>query len=124
MALVLVKGVIFQCSHAGQTKLSDGSAKLTVNNSGVITSGMEQGISFGPGPDNLSPCTNTTTSSPPVLAPCQITAPAGVGVASKLTVGGVGVLLDSANGLTTNTQGAPPGTWKIANAGQTLLTAV
>jgi hypothetical protein len=52
-----------------------------------------------------------------------ISAPASSGVATKLTVGSTGVLLDSAQGTTTNTQGATPGTWSISSAGQTKLTA-
>jgi len=106
------------------TKLTSGNAKLTVDGNAVITSGMEVGVSFAPGPDNVSPCTNQTTTTPPVLAPCMIAARASSGVASKLTIGGVGVLLDSASGNTTNTQGAPPGTWSVASAGQSLLTAI
>lgn len=121
MAFVLVAGAIFACSHSGQTKLGSGDSKLTVSGNAAITFGMEQGISFGPGPDNISPCTNVTPANAP--APCTITAPASGGVATKLTVGGTGVLLDSATGVTANTQGAPPGTWSISSAGQSLLTA-
>ncbi len=123
MAYVLVSEAIFQCSHGGMTKLGSGNSKLTVGGNPVVTSGMEVGISFAPGANTTSPCTNATTTSPPVLAPCLISAPASSGVATKLTVGSTGVLLDSAQGTTTNTQGATPGTWSISSAGQTKLTA-
>jgi len=68
---------------------------------------------------------NVTTSSPPSPAPC-ITQPDISGLAAKLSVGGIPVLLDSAAGTTlpkVTPAKNPTGTWSVADSGQTKLTA-
>jgi hypothetical protein len=122
MAQVLVAGGILQCSHQGQVKLSGGDARLNVSGQGAITFGMEVGISFAPGsPGMVSPCpfTDPKSGSP---SPCTATMAAISGSSTLLTVGGTPVLLDSANGIATNTAD-PSATWKVSNAGQTLMSS-
>jgi hypothetical protein len=119
MAMVVVKGAIIKCSHGGQLKLSSGDSKLEVDGSGAVTSGMEAGLAFAPGgPDVVAPCPYTTPAG--VTSPCSSTTPATQGTSTKLTVGGMAVLLDSAQGQTIN---VPPGTWSVTNAGQSKLEA-
>jgi hypothetical protein len=55
-----------------------------------------------------------------VPVPC-VTSPAAAGLAVKLAVGNTPVLLDSASGQTVNA--VSPGTWSVADAGQTKLEA-
>jgi hypothetical protein len=120
MAQVLVAGGTLQCSHAGQVRLSGGDSRLSVSGKGAITFGSESGLSFAPGaPGVTSPCpfTDPKSGSP---SPCAATLPATSGTARLLSVGGVPVLLDNASGNATNTAD-PSATWKVAAAGQSLL---
>jgi len=119
MAMVLVKGAIIQCSHGGQLQLTSGDSRLTVNDNGAVTFGMEAGLTFGspsaPVPGMVSPCTSQVQG---VFGPC-VTSPATAGQATKLSVGNVPALLDSAQGTTVCATGA--GTWSVSSAGQTKL---
>jgi hypothetical protein len=126
MGLVLVRGAIIQCSHGGQLKLSVGDARVTVHGNGVVTSGMENGLTFGSPvasvPDMVLPCTAQTPTTPPQFQPCVTAAAAPAGLARKLTVGDQPVLVDTATGTTVS--GAGPGTWKVSDPGQTILQAI
>jgi hypothetical protein len=121
MAMILVKGAIIQCTHGGQLKLGTGDSRLTVDGNGAVTFGMEAGLTFGSAavsvPGMISPCSAVVpaTGQP---QPC-VTAPAIAGQATKLTVGNIPVLLDSAQGTTVS--GAGPGTWSVSSAGQSKL---
>ncbi len=117
---VVVSGGIIECSHGGQIKLSGGSSQLEVSAAQAITFGLEAGLSFAPGaPGVVSPCPKLTTTTPPSPSPCT-SSPATAGVSTLLVIGGVGVLLDNANGLAVNAVD-PSATWSIASSGQTLL---
>ncbi len=122
MGLVVVQGAVIQCTHGGELKLMTGDARLVAGQNGVVTSGMEVGLTFGsaaaplPG---LAPCTAVTPGGTP--SPCVTAAALPAGLAVKLTVGNLAVLLDSASGLTAS--GAGPGTWSVSNAGQQKLEA-
>ncbi|GKQ37932.1 hypothetical protein [Streptomyces sp. A012304] len=124
MPLVLVAGAVLQCSHGGQTKLTTGDPRVTVQGQGVVSSGMEAGFQFGaaekPVPGMITPCTGRSPDgSTPV--PCLIAAPAPpAGLTAKLTVGGRPVLLATASGTTVS---GVPGTWKVSDPGQTVLEA-
>lgn len=125
MGTVLVAGAIIKCSHGGSCKLSKGNSKLTIGGNDVITSGMEVGISFAPGsPGVVVPCPKLANAgTPPPPSPCTATiATTPSGVATKLTVDGVGALLDGASGQTVNAND-PAATWSVDSAGQTLLKA-
>jgi len=124
MPNVVVEGGFLECSHGGKTKITSGNQKLKINNSAVVTLSMEVGYAFQPfgsppTPDNPAPCPIQTTSTPPVSTPCTATLAATTGISTKITVDGLGVLLDSASGNTMNV--TSPGTWSISSAGQTVL---
>jgi hypothetical protein len=117
MAKVLVVGGLIQCSHGGTVKLLQGDPRLTIASSAAITFGMESGLSFVPGaPGVVVPCPNPGPVNP---APCTATLPATAGVSTLLTVGNLGVLLDSAQGQTVNP--VAPATWSVASAGQAIV---
>jgi hypothetical protein len=126
MGTVLVQGAVIQCPHGGQLRLTSGDTRLTVAGRGVVTSGMEAGLTFGspqtPVPGMVSPCTaQTRVPPPPVFVPCVTAAALPSGLATKLTVGSLPVLLDSASGATVSGQG--PGTWSVSDPGQQKLEA-
>jgi hypothetical protein len=122
--MVVVQGAVIKCSHGGQLKLLTGDARLTVTQNGAVTSGMEAGLTFGspqvPVPGMISPCNAKAPNGAP--APC-VTAATLVGLATKLTVGNVPVLLDSASGPTVTAAATGPGSWSVGNAGQQKLEA-
>jgi hypothetical protein len=127
MGMILVKGAVIQCPHGGQLELTTGDARLTVTRNGALTSGMEAGLKFGspqtPAPGTISPCNAQTVPStmPPTYIPCITSATLPAGLAMKLTVGNVPVLLDSASGPTVSATG--PGTWSVKSPGQQKLEA-
>jgi hypothetical protein len=118
MPNVVVAGGVIQCKHGGQIQFSSGASQLQVSGSGAITFGMEAGLSFKKGaPGVTTPCPEETASSAP--SPCT-SSPATAGVSTLLTVGGVGVLLSSAQGLCVN-PADPSAKWSIASPGETVL---
>ncbi len=120
MPNVVVAGAVLACSHQGQTRLSAGDGRLTVDGQAAVVSGQEAGISFATGsPGVLVPCPLTTNAGP---SPCTATLAATSGVSTKLTVGALGVLLDTATGSATNPQDVSA-SWKISDPGQRKLTA-
>jgi hypothetical protein len=125
MGKVLVQGAVIQCTHGGQLKLMTGDARLSVTQNGALTSGMEAGLTFGspqaPVAGMISPCSAQTPTAPPAFAPCVTAATLPPGLAQKLTVGNLPVLLDSASGPTVS--GAGPGSWSVSSAGQQKLEA-
>ncbi len=113
---VVVAGGIIKCSHGGQIQFSGGTSQLQVSGSGAITSGMEAALSFASGKPGVTvPCQKMTSTTPP----CK-SSPAAGGVSTLLTVGGVGVLLSSAQGPCANLAD-PSATWSIASPGETVL---
>jgi hypothetical protein len=125
--MVLVKGAVIECPHGGQLELATGDARLSVTQNGAVTSGMEAGLTFGspqaPAPGAISPCSAQTVPAtiPPTYIPCVTSATLPGGLAMKLTVGNIPVLLDSASGPTVSATG--PGTWSVKNPGQQKLEA-
>jgi hypothetical protein len=117
MANVVVLGGVIECSHGGQVRLASGDSWLDVDGNDIIVQGQEVGLSFAPGsPGVISPCTFTTPAGN--VSPCTATQAATTGISTELTVGGLGVLLDTAGGVATNT---PPVTWSVQSAGQSKL---
>lgn len=118
MPNVVVVGGIIQCKHGGMVKLLQGDNRLEIADAAALAAGMEATLSFAPGaPGVLIPCPLPSASGP---SPCAATVGATAGVSTQLTVGGKGVLLDTASGLATNPND-PAATWSIAMAGQTLV---
>ncbi|MEE4420262.1 hypothetical protein [Streptomyces bugieae] len=126
MSFVLTEGAVLQCSHGGRTSLTTGNPTVTVKGHGVVTAGAEVGFQFGaadrPVPGMIAPCpVRTPDGSSPL--PCTIAAPTTpAGTAKKLMVGGTPVLLDTASGVTVSSPA--PGTWSVADPGQTILEAI
>ncbi|MEV3912618.1 hypothetical protein [Streptomyces canus] len=125
MPLVLTQGAVLQCSHGGQLKPDcPGDSNVTVKQRGVLTSGAEAGLTFGaaeaPVPGMVVPCPAKTPTGTP--QPCVTTPTTPVGLAVKFTVGGKPALLATAIGITAS--GLGPGTWSVADPGQTLLEAI
>jgi hypothetical protein len=120
MANVVVASGVLSCSHQGRARLSSGDSRLTVDGQAAVVRGQEIGISFATGsPDVLVPCPFSTNAGP---SPCAATIAATAGISTKLTVGGLGVLLDTASGKATNPQDASA-KWSVADPGQRKLTA-
>jgi len=116
MPKILVAGATIKCKHGGLIGLTGGATAMKISSAGVLTKGAENGLSFAAG---APPCPMTTPAGAP--SPCT-TMPATAGVSTKVSVGTVGVLLDSATGPATNPQD-PAATWSVVNAGQSLVDA-
>jgi hypothetical protein len=113
---VVVQGGSLACSHSGTATVTSGSTRLTVGALGVLLSGTESGLSF-------PACQNKTTTQTPSPAPC-VSEAATAGRATKLTVGGIRVLLAATGPTHPSVEPALVGTWSVKTAGQTKLTAV
>jgi hypothetical protein len=111
MAAVLTTAATVMCSHGGTVQLSASQHKLTVAGQPVLVDGDLVGAT-------VSGCGQPSSQS---TSPCMTTTSMIAGAALKLTAGGNGVLLKSANGITDS---LPPGTWSVSDAGQSKLTAV
>jgi hypothetical protein len=115
---VAVLGGTLQCGHAGNIAVTTAKARLKVGGADVLLTGEEVGLTF-------VTCQNKTTTTTPAPSPCLSQA-VTAGTSTKLTVGGVPVLLASATGttvpsVTPSTTG--PFTWSVSAAGQSKLTA-
>lgn len=115
---VAVLGGTLKCGHSGIATITTAKARLKVSGTDVLLKGEEVSLAF-------ATCPNQTTTTTPVPSPCLSQA-VTAGTATKLTVGGVPVLLGSATGttvpsVTPSTTG--PFTWSVGAAGQSKLTA-
>ncbi|MGZ3196530.1 MAG: hypothetical protein ACXU60_05465 [Croceibacterium sp.] len=121
MPNVVVAGGLIQCSHQGIVKLSGGDARLAIAGAAALTAGMEAGLSFAIGaPGVVTPCPLPAPSGPPSSSACNATFAATAGLSSQLTIGDLGVLLDTASGRAANANDVNA-TWSIAQAGQTIV---
>jgi hypothetical protein len=100
------------CIHQGKALLTAGQSKLKVSGALALVDGDIAKATLSPGT-----CANVGAG----LVPCTVLSPLPGGVAAKLTVGGLGVLLAD---LTGNTNSTAPGTFRVEDAGQTRLRAV
>jgi hypothetical protein len=107
-------------AHGG-TVAKTSTAKLTVNGAAVLANRVQPPIGLGA----VTGCANPP--NPPTTIPCSMVATVTAGVANRLTVGGVAVLLETLKGTTLGTPPAPaavpPGTLS-ATANQNRLTAI
>jgi hypothetical protein len=122
MGNVVVAGAIIQCSHKGLVKLAGGDGRLQIAGAAALTSGMEAGLSFKSDASGVvAPCLFPFLPAPnPGSSPCTGTIAATAGVSKQLTIGGLGVLLDTASGQAINPND-PAATWSIAEAGQAIF---
>ena len=113
MSSALTESSTVACGHQGQAQLRAGQSKLTVGGSKVLVDGDLSGAM-------LSGCT-TPTNPVTGTKQCLTVSSALGGVATKLTVGGKGVLLDQIAG---TTDGLPAPNWSVQSANQTKLQTV
>jgi hypothetical protein len=131
-APAVVAGGTLLCGHAGEIAVAAVSPRLTVGATGVLLLGQEAGLPFAPSipapPPPVRPCLHLTTDNPPKPAPCVTKAAVAGSPATKLTVGGVAVLLATTTGTTTtpvpNAAPPPDSTWSVSDPGQSRLRAV
>ena len=107
---------IAPCGHNGSLNPVPSQSKLTVGGAPVLVDGDLVGTAISGCATVADP--NTTS------VPCTLTTSALSGVATKLTVGGKGVLLENVQGQTSGTCGGATQTWRVADAGQSQLTAI
>jgi hypothetical protein len=100
------------CGHQGKAVLTAGQSKLTISGAPALVVGDMQKATLVP-----ASCTNVG----PGLLPCVALSPLPGGVASRLKVDGLGVLLADLKGTTSST---PPSTFRVSDAAQTRLRAV
>jgi hypothetical protein len=107
-------------AHGG-TVAKTSTAKLTVNGSAVLANRVQPPRGLGA----VAGCTNP--ANPPTTIPCSKVSTITAGAATRLTVDGVAVLLETLKGTTLGTPPAPaavpPGTLS-ATANQNRLTAI
>jgi hypothetical protein len=117
MSAVLTVQSAVSCPHQGKVTVPIPSqARLHVGGLSVLTSG----VTFTP----IANCT-TVTSVPSGTAQCLAVKTVTGGQATKLSVGGTQVLLETLAGTTTGvTPAEPTGPVLTASAGQTRLRAV
>jgi hypothetical protein len=116
MSAVLTKESTLQCAHSGAVKLIPTQTKLTVAGNAVMVDGDLSGAP-------ISGCLTVTDPNTSALT-CLTVVSASGGVATKLKVGGKGVLLQDVSGQTNGTVGGTPQTWSVKDAGESKLTAV
>lgn len=128
---VVVAGGKLLCGHAGLIAVVAVSTRLTVGAKGVLLLGKEKDLAFlppTPPPPPLTPCTHVTMDNPPKPAPCITKAATTATLATKLTVGGIAVLLKTTTGTTTTIVPNPvlpkDSTWSVSDPGQTRLLAM
>ena len=110
MPKVLTEGATVKCIHQGTVQVSASQSKLKVGGKAVLVMGDLDG----------KPVSGCTNQGAPGQVPCTTTVAMSAGASTKLKVGGLAALLDTALG-TTNS--SPPGTFSVQAAGQTELAA-
>jgi len=115
MSAVLTEGSTLVCAHQGTVKLTATQSKLKIAGKAALVDGDLTAAL-------ISGCTTVTDVNTGALQ-CQTVASASGGVATKLKVGGRGVLLEEINGQTSGTVGGTPQTWSVQSPGQSKLKA-
>lgn len=113
MPSALTESSTLACGDQGTLQLRAGQSKLTVNGSKVLVMGDLNGA-------DVSGCTTVTNTNTGTKQCLKVLTALG-GVATKLTVGGQGVLLETITG---TTDGLPVPAWTVQSAGQTKLQAM
>ena len=128
MALVMTQASTITCApatataHGGKVGAAS-TAKLSVNGALVIPA-LVQPLPAGPnGLGAIAGCKTLTATSPPSKTCLHVATILPASAATKLTVSGVGVLLDTVNGTTDGSIGPAIGSLS-GTANQTRLTAV
>ncbi len=116
MPAVLTESSTVTCGHGPASVSTQGQSKLTVANARVLAQGGVAGKA-------VSGCVTQDDTNTGTLK-CRLVAAVTTGAASKLTIGGAPVFLDTLAGTTNGNLGAPPPPPISATAGQTKLTAL
>lgn len=116
MAYVITEQSTVQCGHQGTVSLTASQSKLKIGGAAALVDGDLAG-------KTIAGCITVTDPNTGALQ-CQTVASAIAGVATKLTVGGKGVLLENIQGQTSGTVGGTPQTWSVTAAGQNQLQTV
>ena len=116
MPSVLTESSKVACAHGGSVQLHAGQSKLSVGGSKVLVDGD---LTLA----TVAGCGTVTDPNTSTLQ-CASVASALGGVATKLKVGGRGVLLETIAGQTTGTVGGTPQTWSVQSAVQTKLKTI
>jgi hypothetical protein len=115
--LVLTEQSTVVCADQAAVQKTAGQSKLTVAGAPVLVDGDLNGASVSACPTVTDPMTGQIK--------CAAVASVIGGVATKLKVGGKGVLLETVAGQTNGAlPGGAPKTWSVQSAGQTRLTTV
>jgi hypothetical protein len=113
---VLTEQSTVVCLNQGAVQKTAGQSRLKVSNALVLVDGDLSG-------KTISGCT-TVTNAQAGNKQCTTTAPPPGGVATKLKVGGKGVLLETVQGQTDGTVAGVLQTWSVQAAGQNRLQTV
>jgi hypothetical protein len=113
MPAVLTQGSAIACVHGGTVQPKSASHPLTVDHQSVL---LQSDLLNAP----IAGCTNTNTAIG--QKPCLMITAITAGLATKLTVTGQPVLLETAQGLTDAVPPLPV-LWQVQSAGQSKLTA-
>lgn len=113
MPNVLTEASKLQCSHGGTVKVQASQHKLKVDGHAVLVQADLLAAT-------VTNCPNT--NAPAGQSPCLKVTSIISGIATELMVDGQPVMLETATGLTNATPPAPV-LWKVADAGQTKLSA-
>jgi hypothetical protein len=114
MPNVLTEGSIVVCAHQGTITFTASQHKLKVNGSAVL---VESDATTGV----VSGCLNVTNPTTGAVQCTIVTSLLPGGSATKFTLGGSPVMLETAMGLT---DGVPPSPWQVQSAGQTKLNVI
>ncbi len=115
MPKVITEGSTIVCPHQTPITFTASQHSLKVGDNYVLLAGdISTGTVSGV-------CPNQPTPANPTFKPCTKVTSLLAGAATKFTVGGQPVLLETATGLT---DAVPPGNWQVQSAGQTKLDVV
>ena len=114
MPNVLTEGSIVVCAHQGTITFTASQHKLKINGNAVL---VESDALTGV----VSGCMNVTNPTTGTVQCATVVSLLPGGSATKFTLSGTPVLLETATGLT---NGVPPSPWQVQSAGQTKLNVI
>lgn len=114
MPKVLTEASTITCAHQGTITFTASQQLLKINNQAVLlSSDIASGL-----------VSNCQVKPSQTTKPCTKVVSLISGSATRLSVNGTPVLLETANGLTDGVTPVPSNTWSVQSAGQTKLDAV
>ena len=118
MSLVLTEKSSLTCANQGTVQITATQSKLKVAGAKVLVEGDLAGAP-------ISGCMIKPAPPPPgpTSVTCMMITSAAGGVSAKLKIAGKGVLLETAQGMTSGVLMNVPQTWSVQSAGQSKLKA-